>query len=111
MHELSIALSILKVAEEEGGAGVEVIHVRVGELSGVVKEALLSAYEIAREGTPLRRARLVIEEVPVMVDCPRCKGPRRVLSIQQLRCADCQTPASRILEGSDLQVAALEVSS
>ena len=48
MHELSIALSLLdQVAEEaerRGGVQVHAIHLRLGPLSGVVKEALLSAY-------------------------------------------------------------------
>ena len=56
MHELSIAMSILDVAGEEvehhGGARVEAIHIRLGPLAGVVKEALLSAYELASERTP-----------------------------------------------------------
>ena len=50
MHELSIALSLLdQVAEEaerRGGVQVHAIHLRLGPLSGVVKEALLSAYEL-----------------------------------------------------------------
>ena len=43
VHELSIALSILDVAEEEmerrGNVPVEAIYLKVGPLSGVVKEA------------------------------------------------------------------------
>ena len=67
MHELSIALSILDFAAEEAerrGGRVVAVHLRLGPLSGVVKEALLSAYELAREGTPLAAAALVVEEVP-----------------------------------------------
>lgn len=66
MHELSIALSILEGAEEEaerhGGARVEAIYLRVGPLSGIVHEALLSAYQLACEQTPFENCRLVIEE-------------------------------------------------
>ncbi len=56
MHELSIALSILDIAEEEAGdrvGRVAAVHLKLGPLSGVVKEALLSAYDLAREGTAL----------------------------------------------------------
>ena len=41
-----------KKLERRGNAQVEAIHLRLGPLSGVVKEALLSAYELAREATP-----------------------------------------------------------
>lgn len=67
MHELSIAMSILDAAEEEvenrGGARVAAIYLKVGALSGVVPNALLAAYELARENTALCDCRLVMEEV------------------------------------------------
>ncbi len=111
MHELSIAMSILDMAEEEAGrrrAEVDAIYVKLGALSGIAKEALLSAYDLARTETTLETARLVIEEVPVMIFCPRCKAPRGVHSIQQLCCSECETPSSEILQGRELQVVALE---
>ena len=114
MHELSIAMSILDMAEEEAGrrsAEVDAIHVKLGALSGIVKEALLSAYELARTETTLETAQLVIEEVPVMIYCPRCRAPRSVRSIQQLFCSECETPSAQILQGRELQVVALELRS
>jgi hydrogenase nickel incorporation protein HypA/HybF len=68
MHELSIAMSILDIAQEEaerhGNAAVEAIHLRIGAMSGIVKEALLSAYELAAEQTPFAQSKLVFEDVP-----------------------------------------------
>jgi hydrogenase nickel incorporation protein HypA/HybF len=114
VHELSIAMSILDMSEEEAGrrsAEVDAIHVKLGALSGIVKEALLSAYELARTETTLETAQLVIEEVPVMIYCPRCRAPRSVRSIQQLSCNECETPSAEILQGRELQVVALELRS
>lgn len=66
MHELSIAMSIVEIAEEEserlGGAHVCAIHVKLGSLSGVAKEALLSCFDLACENTPLSDCRLVIDD-------------------------------------------------
>ncbi len=113
MHELSIAMSILDVVEEEmqtrGEAHVEAIHIRLGPLSGVVKESLLSAYELAREATPFATARLVFEDVPVIVFCATCHAERPVQSIQHFCCAECDTPASQIVRGRELELAALEL--
>ena len=112
MHELSIAMSILDMAEEEAGrrgAEVDVIHIKLGALSGIVKEALLSAYDLARTETTLETAQLLIEEVPVMIFCPRCQAPRSVPSIQKISCSECETPSSEILQGRELQVVALEL--
>jgi len=114
MHELSIALSILDVAEEEaarrGNIQVEAIHLRIGPLSGVVNEALQSAFELARENTPFASSRLVIEDVPIVIFCARCEAERPVRSLQDMQCASCDTPASHIVQGRELQLAALELS-
>lgn len=112
MHELSIAMSILDMADEESArrsADIGAIHVKIGALSGVAKEALLSAYDLARAGTTLDSVQLVIDEVPVMIYCPRCQAPRSVRSIQQLTCTECDTPSAEILQGRELQVTALEL--
>ena len=113
MHELSIALSIMEMAEEEserrGGAHVQAVHLRIGLLSGVVKEALLSSYEMACQCTPLEGSQLLIEEIPVEVFCPKCQAPRLVQSIQWFACPECGTPTPTVVRGRELEVIALEI--
>jgi hydrogenase nickel incorporation protein HypA/HybF len=115
MHELSIALSIIDLVQEESSAHgevqVEAVHLKIGQLSGVVKDALVSSYEMATQDTPLEGSRLVIEEVPVVVNCPECKAPRPVHSVQSCCCAVCGTPTVNIVQGRELMVTALEVRS
>ena len=113
MHELSIALSIIEGVEEElarrQDAQVAVVYLKLGPLSGVVKEALLFSYEVAREGTPLERCRLEIEEIPVVLYCSVCQQEQPALSIQRLCCAVCETPSADVRRGSELEVFALEL--
>jgi hydrogenase nickel incorporation protein HypA/HybF len=113
MHELSIALSILEIAEEEarrhGDGRVRAVHLKLGPLSGVVKEALLSAYELAREDTPLHEAELVIEDIPVLGFCPTCHTESAVISIQDLCCQQCGTPTAQIVSGQEMEIVALEI--
>ena len=113
VHELSIAMSIVELAQEEaerrGGFQVSAIHFRLGPLSGVVKDALLSAYELACEGTPLAGSRLQIEDVPIIVYCPRCADRRPLASAQDFSCSVCHTPTSEVLQGRELEVSALEI--
>ena len=115
MHELSIALNILEIAEEEaerrGLVGVVAIHLRLGPLSGVVPEALRSAYGLAREGSSLAGAGLVIEEVPLIVYCPACDAERSAVSVQQLCCVECGTVTPQVVSGRELDIAALEIES
>lgn len=112
MHELSIAMSIVEMAQEEAlerGVRVNAVHLKLGAMSGVVKEALLSSYEMACDDTPLRGSRLVIEEVPVIVFCPNCDTQRPLSSVQLFCCGECGTPTSEIVQGKELEVVALEI--
>src|SRR5262245_36695001 len=115
MHELSIALSILDLAgaeaERQGGGRVVAVHLRLGPLAGVVKDALYSAYGLAREGTPLAAAELVIEETPLVAHCPACAAERTLPSPQLLCCPACGAPTPEVVSGRELEVVALEIES
>jgi hydrogenase nickel incorporation protein HypA/HybF len=113
MHELSIALSILDMAaaeaEKHGGSGVAAVYLRLGPLSGVVKEALISAYELAREHSPLADSRLVIEDVPLQGFCPVCQIARPLVAMYDHRCAECGAATPELVSGGELEVCALEI--
>jgi hydrogenase nickel incorporation protein HypA/HybF len=114
MHELSIALSILDVAEEEaerrGEKRIVAVHLKLGPLSGVVKEALLAAFDLAREGTLMKDCQLVIEEMPIVVNCATCGVQRSLPSMQQMCCPVCATPTADVVTGRELEVSAMEFS-
>jgi hydrogenase nickel incorporation protein HypA/HybF len=113
MHELSIAMSLVEMAEEEAAkrrGRVAVIHLKLGPLSGVVPTALRSAYELARENTELREAELRIEEVPVAAFCSTCATEREV-AFPELRCPVCGEATPEVVRGRELEVTALEIES
>jgi hydrogenase nickel incorporation protein HypA/HybF len=113
MHELSIAMSMIEMASEEaarlGSAQVNTIYLKLGPLSGVVKDALLFSYEVASNGTPLQGSKLVIEDVPVVVFCPNCQAERVIESIQRFCCPVCGALTSDILRGKEMEVTAIEI--
>src|SRR5580692_2493343 len=113
MHELSIAISMIDQVTEEaasrGGLSVEAVYMRLGVFAGVDKAALLFAYELACEGTPLQGSRLVIESIPLVIYCDACQKNRVPPSVYQLSCPDCGTPGQRIVTGREIEVASLEV--
>jgi hydrogenase nickel incorporation protein HypA/HybF len=112
MHELSIAMSIVELAEEEAerrGVHVNAVHLKLGALSGVVKQALLSCYEMACEGTLLQGSRLLVEDIPVVIFCPSCRAERPLISVQLFCCPECGTPTSEVTQGKELEVVALEI--
>jgi hydrogenase nickel incorporation protein HypA/HybF len=113
MHELSIAVSLVEAAEEEaskhGAPGISAVHLRLGVLAGVAKEALLFSYELASEGTTLAGSKLVIEDAPVVVFCHSCQQRRPIRSLQSFCCVACDTPATDVLQGRELELIGLEV--
>ncbi len=113
MHELSIALAmideIVEQSETRGGIDVKAVNLRLGVFSGVDKDALLFAYELACEDTPLQGSRLMIETIPLIIYCRGCKQQRAPVSIYQLCCPDCLVPAQDIVTGREIEVASLEV--
>jgi len=112
VHELSIAISLVEIAVEEAGkrgGRVLAAHVRLGRLSGVVKEALIAAYEMASEGTALDGSALIIEEIPVVIRCGVCQQDRPTRASEWFSCEVCGTPAADVLRGRELELAALEL--
>jgi hydrogenase nickel incorporation protein HypA/HybF len=113
MHELSIAMSIIEGASQEashhGSAQVHAVHLKLGPLSGVVKDALLFSYALACEGTPLQGSQLLIEEVPVVIYCPQCKKEQTLDSIQRFCCPACGTLTPDVVSGKQLELVAIEI--
>ena len=113
MHELSIVLSIIDEIDEQSEArdlhDIEVVHLKVGVFSGVDRDALLFAWELACEGTRLEGSRLDIETVPLVIHCAICRQDRTPPSLYQLCCPECNTPSETIVTGRELEVVSLEV--
>ncbi len=115
MHELSIAMGIVDGASEEaarlGAARIESVHLRLGQLSGVVKEALLFSYSLAAADTVLEGSRLEIEEIPAAIFCDSCKAERELPSIQNFSCFVCGQPSANVVRGRELTIVGLELGS
>lgn len=113
MHEITVALSLLDgvqaTASEQGIERVSAVNVRVGALSGVVRDALLFSWDVATADTVAAGSELRIEEVPLVVFCERCEGERAPLPGYGLVCPECGTPSPRIVSGREMQLVSMEV--
>jgi hydrogenase nickel incorporation protein HypA/HybF len=113
MHELALAESIIEVvearAEECGVQRVRTVHLRVGEASGVLVEALQAAFAMLASLSPvLAEARLAIEVSPHRAWCELCAHAFAVEDFIA-RCPGCGTWSTRILSGTELQILDMEV--
>ena len=113
MHELSIAIRVVELAEEHlraaGGGRVVAATLRVGRLAAVDPEALRRALVLAADGTPLERAVFKIVDVPVRIHCPTCRQDVDLPGIVRLACPTCGTRGGAILAGGELELDSLEI--
>ena len=106
MHEAGIAMEIVGIAkaqaEAHGKARVSEVTVRVGDMSGVVAEALEFAFEALRDGQAAG-AKLEIRRIPVLARCPACAAETRPGADLVLWCEHCGVPL-KVMEGEELTV-------
>lgn len=111
MHEAGIAADILEIAKSQsallGGARVTEVTVRVGDMSGVVPEALEFAFEALREDET-SGAVLVIKKIAVLAKCESCGTESRPGADLVLWCEGCGKPL-KVLEGEELMVESIEL--
>jgi hydrogenase nickel incorporation protein HypA/HybF len=113
MHELSIAIRVVELAEEHlraaGGGRVVAATLRVGRLAAVEPEALRRALMLAADGTLLDQATFKIVDVPVRIHCPACRRDVDLPGILPLACPTCGTRGGAILAGGELELDSLEI--
>jgi hydrogenase nickel incorporation protein HypA/HybF len=106
MHELSVAHAVVSTVVDalpSPETRVTQVRLRIGELSGIVPQALEFAYDVAAEGTPLADAALVIERSPVVIDCPAC-GAQQLPSAKDFHCPTCGILCGNVIGGKELDI-------
>jgi hydrogenase nickel incorporation protein HypA/HybF len=112
MHELSVAHAVVSTVVDalpSPDTRVLQVRLRIGELSGIVPQALEFAYDVAAQGTPLEDAALVIERSPIVIDCPAC-GHQQIATAQDFRCSQdghrksCEQPCGNVVSGKELEI-------
>ena len=111
MHELSLANSMLEIAENEARRGgfrrIAAIRLEIGLLSCVAPEALRFCFASVTRGSLAEGARLDIVSVPGTGRCPRC-GTDFPLEEPYGVCPDCDT-ALEVTAGAEMRVREIEV--
>lgn len=113
MHELSVALGIVKIAEEETAKAkakrVDVIELEIGTLAGIEFDSLDFVWSSAVKDTVLENATKKINIIKAKGKCLDCDT---IFSIENIydACPKCESYLKGIIQGKELRVKALEVS-
>jgi len=112
MHELSIAMGIVRIAETEiakaNAERVELIELEIGDLAGVELDSLEYVWPAATAGTVLEGARKEIHHIKGKGICIDCESEFRLEQYYD-PCPNCNSFLKRIMQGKELRVKALEI--
>lgn len=112
MHELSIAMGIIKIAEKEtqkaNKTKVLSIDLEIGALAGVELESLHYVWETAVKNTVLENAELNIDYKQAKAKCLECLKEFEMEKTYD-SCPNCNSFFKEIIQGKELRIKSLEV--
>ena len=87
----------------ERATAVSSVRLQVGELAGVVPDALAFSFELACAGTVLEGAELITEQVAGRARCRPCARTWATGMPPQLTCPGCGGADTELLSGRELR--------
>jgi len=112
MHEFSIAMSIIEIAETEAqkanAYAINELMLDVGTMSGVEFFALDTALEMAVKNTMLENAEIKVNKIKASAQCTECKSTFNIENIYD-PCPHCHSLYHEILCGKEMQIKSLVV--
>jgi len=112
MHELSVALSIVQIAEEEtkkaGAERVEKIDLEIGTLAGIEFDSLDFVWPSAVKDSVLENATKHVSRIQAIAKCLDCDHEFEILKYYD-SCPLCKSSLKGILKGKELRVKSLEI--
>ena len=107
MHEVSIARSVIGIAEcearKQGSTKIRKIKLKIGEFRGVVKEALEFSFAALKKDTLAAEAELEVETIRLSVECDDCGPVDCPMNNFNLLCPRCGGLLA-IVAGREMQV-------
>jgi hydrogenase nickel incorporation protein HypA/HybF len=110
MHEFSIAMSIIDIAEAEAAkakaTSVTELVLDVGTVSGVEFYALDTAMEMAVKDTILEKAKIIVNKIQARAKCTECGIEFEIEQIYDA-CPVCKGLYHEIVRGKELHLKSL----
>ncbi len=111
MHELTVAIGIVEIAEKEAKKAniskLTKIELEIGTLSGVEIEALNFAWPMAVMDTILENVEKKIQTVQAKAKCMDCNVSFEINNLFD-HCPACKGYSKSILQGKELRVKSIE---
>jgi len=112
MHEFSIAMSIIEIAEAEAkkanATAINELVLDIGTLAGIEFYALDTAMEMAVKNTQLENAKIKINKIRARARCSDCGEEFDIEDVFDA-CPECGGVYHELLCGKELQIKSLVV--
>jgi len=112
MHEFSIALNIVDIVTNEAlkseADKVIEVELEIGELSGVIYEAMDFALESAVKNTLMENARIKTVKTPGKAFCNDCQKEFQIHDLFE-GCPECGDYNLKIISGKELRVISINI--
>ena len=113
MHELGIMTGVMEAAttsaREAGATRLLKVTLSIGEMTEAIEDALLFAFEALRETDPFTSdAEIDIHMIRPKSRCLEC-GAQFEHDRFHMFCPECDSFATELLEGKELQIDSIEV--
>jgi hydrogenase nickel incorporation protein HypA/HybF len=110
MHEYSLAMEVItvaeQVAEQKKAVSVDEITIEIGNMSGVEAEVFESALRVLAENSVLEKAKLNIVRLKGKGVCLSCKKDYE-MNRRMDTCPECHTLPAEIRGGKEFRVVSL----
>jgi hydrogenase nickel incorporation protein HypA/HybF len=112
MHELSVVASLFEILEEkvqeQNGKRITLVKLQIGTLSGIVPELLATAFDIYKKDTIADGAELIIDVVPLKVQCNDCL---KIMVKDEFTfiCDFCESTNIQTLEGTEMILEKMDI--
>ncbi len=112
MHEMSIVEGLIAIVKEEmdksGAARLRSVRVKIGEMAGILPDALKTAFQIITAENGMDSAVLNIDISPLTGYCRKCNKEFKVIDYR-FSCPECGESEIEIVSGREMSIVEIEV--
>ena len=113
MHEVSMMQNTLDIAiaqaKQSNASKIDRLTMNIGDLSGVIPEALEFAFEVLTKGTIAENAQLEINSIAVACHCQKCDRNFQP-EAYVYQCPHCGQMSNDVIFGRELELDSVVVS-
>jgi hydrogenase nickel incorporation protein HypA/HybF len=112
MHEMSIVQGLIAIVKEEmdksGALRLRSVRIKIGEMSGILPDALRTAFKILTDRDDMNGAHLNIDISALIGYCRGCEKEFKITDYR-FTCPECGKEDIEVVSGREMTIVEIEV--